>query len=106
MLALLIACGNGEIEPAQIPATYPTAKPATPTKGESYFRYSPSGPDRDCRHFSSQREAQEFFIAAGGPERDPHRLDADKDRMACEALWSAYLFRDFDYLPHNLSFPS
>lgn len=42
------------------------------------------GGDRDCSDFSSWREAQEFY------ERnrvgDPHRLDADRDGIACESL--------------------
>jgi endonuclease YncB( thermonuclease family) len=41
--------------------------------------------DRDCSDFSSQAAAQEFFIAAGGPSSDPHRLDADGDGIACES---------------------
>jgi endonuclease YncB( thermonuclease family) len=42
--------------------------------------------DRDCSDFGSQREAQEFFEAAGGPEVDPHRLDGDGNGHACESL--------------------
>lgn len=42
-------------------------------------------PDRDCKDFASQEEAQAFFEAQGGPERDPHRLDGDKDGIACES---------------------
>ena len=42
--------------------------------------------DKDCRHFATQREAQRFFEANGGPHRDPHRLDGDRDGVACEAL--------------------
>jgi micrococcal nuclease len=48
--------------------------------------YDPNGPDRDCPDFATQAEAQAFFIAAGGPARDPHRLDGDHDGIACEAL--------------------
>jgi len=48
--------------------------------------YDPSGPDRDCGDFSTQEEAQRFFEAAGGPEKDPHRLDSDGDGVACEGL--------------------
>lgn len=50
------------------------------------LRYDPSGPDRDCSDFETQREAQVFFEAAGGPERDPHLLDRNKDGTACESL--------------------
>lgn len=42
--------------------------------------------DRDCSDFASQASAQEFFIETGGPQRDPHGLDADGDGRACESL--------------------
>ena len=42
-----------------------------------------------------RQTAQRFFIAAGGPEKDPHYLDGDKDGIACESLLSdkGYQFR-------------
>ncbi len=40
------------------------------------------GPDRDCRNFSSQTEAQQFFEA--NQPGDPHRLDKDNNGIACE----------------------
>ena len=49
-------------------------------------RYDPSGPDRDCGDFNTWREANDFFLAAGGPNRDPHRLDGDGDGVHCESL--------------------
>ena len=42
--------------------------------------------DKDCSDFKTQRQAQEFFIANGGPQSDPHKLDQDKDGVACESL--------------------
>ena len=48
--------------------------------------HNPYGPDCDCDDFNTQEEAQAFFLAAGGPERDPHRLDGDNDDIACEHL--------------------
>jgi competence protein ComEC len=48
--------------------------------------YDPSGGDRDCGNFQTHEEAQAFFVTAGGPERDPHRLDGDDDGIACESL--------------------
>jgi excalibur calcium-binding domain-containing protein len=42
--------------------------------------------DRDCSDFSSWRAAQKFYRQHGGPRRDPHRLDADHDGIACESL--------------------
>jgi len=42
--------------------------------------------DRDCPEFSSQEEAQDFFVSRGGPDEDPHRLNGDpeEDDDACE----------------------
>lgn len=54
--------------------------------GASAKPEGPAGPDRDCSDFATQAEAQAFFEAAGGPDRDPHRLDGDGDRIACEGL--------------------
>jgi endonuclease YncB( thermonuclease family) len=48
--------------------------------------YDPSGPDRNCSDFGSHSVAQRFYEAAGGPGRDPHRLDGDNDGIACESL--------------------
>lgn len=48
--------------------------------------YDPAGADRDCGNFKTHAEAQAFFIAAGGPAHDPHRLDGDNDGIACESL--------------------
>ncbi len=50
------------------------------------LRYDPHGPNRDCGDFATQAGAQAFFEAAGGPARDPHRLDHDHDGVACESL--------------------
>lgn len=41
--------------------------------------------DKDCGDFSSQKAAQDFYIANGGPQSDPHGLDADGDGVACES---------------------
>ena len=49
-------------------------------------QYDPSGPDRDCGDFATWREANDFFVAAGGPQLDPHKLDGDSDGVPCEAL--------------------
>ena len=42
--------------------------------------------DRDCSDFSSQAAAQDFYEQQGGPQSDPHRLDGDRDGVACESL--------------------
>lgn len=41
--------------------------------------------DRDCGDFPSQAAAQNFFLANGGPQNDPHRLDDEGDGIACES---------------------
>ncbi len=56
------------------------------TTSSPSLRYDPFGPDRDCGDFLTQKEAQAFFKAAGGPFSDPHRLDGDDDGIACELL--------------------
>lgn len=40
----------------------------------------------NCDDFSTQAEAQEFFINAGGPSEDVNQLDGDNDGEACEHL--------------------
>ena len=42
--------------------------------------------DYDCSDFSTQAEAQTFFEAEGGPQKDYHNLDKDGDGVACESL--------------------
>ena len=42
--------------------------------------------DRNCSDFTTWREAQDFYVVAGGPARDLHRLDGDSDGVACESL--------------------
>jgi hypothetical protein len=43
--------------------------------------------DRNCEDFASRAQAQRFFIAQGGPEKDAHRLDSGRpgrgDGKAC-----------------------
>jgi len=47
---------------------------------------SPPFVDRDCGDFTQHSEAQRFFITHGGPDKDPHRLDANHNGVACEVL--------------------
>lgn len=44
-----------------------------------------SAADKDCADFSTQKEAQDFFLSHD-PDNDPHRLDGDGDRVVCETL--------------------
>ncbi len=62
------------------------ASEVTPPAPSNSLPYDPNGPDRDCGDFSTHAEAQAFFEAAGGPDRDPHKLDGDRDGIACESL--------------------
>jgi len=39
--------------------------------------------DCDCSHFTTQAQAQQVLEAIAG---DPHRLDGDRDGVACESL--------------------
>ena len=52
----------------------------------SSYDYDPTGPDRDCGDFATWKQANDFFIAAGGPDSDPHRLDSDHDGVPCQSL--------------------
>jgi hypothetical protein len=40
----------------------------------------------NCDDFSTQPEAQSFFMRVGGVKADTNRLDGDKDGNACESL--------------------
>ena len=57
------------------------------TYGGSSATGGPTGQrDVDCQQFSFQEEAQEYFIAHGGPKDDPNGLDANHDGVACQSL--------------------
>ena len=80
-----IATGADVIE-LTIQPVIPTAIPSNdPMSGETTI-YDPFGPDRDCGNFDTWVQAQEFYEDSGGPDRDPHRLDRDRDGIACESL--------------------
>jgi hypothetical protein len=40
----------------------------------------------NCSDFSTQPEAQAFFLKVGGTKNDVNRLDGNKDGQACESL--------------------
>jgi hypothetical protein len=42
--------------------------------------------DYNCDDFSTQPEAQAFFLKVGGVGNDVNRLDGNKDGEACESL--------------------
>jgi len=60
--------------------TPPRSAPTQPTTQ----RVSPTTQDYNCSDFSTQAEAQAVLNQT--PGADPHRLDSDGDRVACESL--------------------
>ena len=75
------------LQPAQgTPPSPPTPTPTIPASLPTDLRYDPFGPDRDCGDFDTYEEALAFFLAAGGPEDDRHRLDVNGDGLPCESL--------------------
>lgn len=77
------------------PNLFVYALSTTHTVGQ--VRYNRSNPLRwrrwesACAQYPSQDLAQEAFLAAGGPERDPDHLDPDGDGFAC--WWDPTPFR-------------
>ncbi|WP_370221734.1 hypothetical protein, partial [Cytobacillus sp.] len=72
-------------EKAQKEAEAQEEAAAAEQTSSSNLLFDPFGPDRDCSDFpSGGAEAQEFYIAAGGPTSDPHDLDRDNDGNACD----------------------
>ena len=59
-----------------------------------YKRFNPLGSStakRNCKKFRIADDAQEAFLKAGGPKRDPKGLDPDGDGFACD--WSPDSYR-------------
>jgi hypothetical protein len=92
------------IEPTDLPRRPGTNIPnivayaltTTNSVGEPLYQRGPFTNDsvskRNCARFVSDDLAQEAFLAAGGPKRDPRRLDIDGDGFACE--WDPVVFRN------------
>ena len=79
----------GQLVPTSA-ATSPTATEiaptVNPTPAPTMAPTPPEFEDRDCSDFDTWQEAQDFFLSEGGPEEDPHRLDRNRDGVACESL--------------------
>ena len=74
-------------EGAVLPSSTSVSTATTPVpESDGPLHYDPDGPDRDCGDFDTWDEAQAFYIAAGGPDSDRHRLDGDGDGVACNSL--------------------
>jgi hypothetical protein len=72
---------GGIVAGALLTSGYIASRDTTPTDRPTTIKG-----DKDCVDFKTQREAQSFFEANGGPNKDPHNLDRDKDGVVCESL--------------------
>ena len=67
----------------------------TNSVGQSQYKragvFAQSRFDRNCAKYPSPDKAQEAFLQAGGPKRDPKGLDPDGDGFAC--YWDPAPFR-------------
>lgn len=89
------------IEPTALPSRVKTANvveyaltSTNPLGVKAYSRPNPFGKSitkRACQQFSLPDDAQEAFLKAGGPKRDPKNLDPDGDGFACD--WSPETYR-------------
>ena len=88
------------IEPGEIPDIIATVNIAAYARsmnnpvGKKLFKrtYIKSNSDRDnCARFRVKDDAQRYFLANGGPELDPLKLDQDGDGYAC--FWNPESFR-------------
>lgn len=77
-------------KPSQSPNTKASIKTETTQNPGGACKYSCSSPDRDCKDFSTQAEAQAFFECCGfSASNDPMRLDKTTgvgNGKACESL--------------------
>lgn len=64
----------------------PVVQPKTESKPVQNNSYTCSANIYNCPDFATHVEAQEVFEACGGTSNDVHRLDQDKDGLACETL--------------------
>ena len=80
----LVVIRAEDASPLQSAPVAATPTPMPPL--DDTLRYDPDGADRDCGDFDTWEEAQAFYIAAGGPDTDRHRLDGDGDGEACASL--------------------
>tara|TARA_Y100000817_G_C16615954_1_gene437359 strand:- start:382 stop:651 length:270 start_codon:yes stop_codon:yes gene_type:complete len=77
---IILSCSNEETN-----NSYSSSQEKKSNTSNSVI-YDPNGPDRDCGDFTNWNDANNFFIAAGGPSIDRHRLDGDNDGIPCESL--------------------
>ena len=70
------------------PTMVPAITAPQPTASSTTV-FDPFGEDRNCGDFTNWSQAQDSYLAAGGPDNDPHGLDRDSDGIACESLTGA-----------------
>jgi endonuclease YncB( thermonuclease family) len=77
-------------KPISLPITPIISQTPAPLSATQQCKYSCTGPDRDCKDFSSHSEAQEFFNCCNfSATNDPMRLDTSRgvgNGLACESL--------------------
>ena len=71
-------------------STLEEAKVMRDKKGDVVTEGGKYTDEYNCDDFSTQVEAQNFFIKAGGPSEDTNGLDGDNDGEACESLPKNY----------------
>ena len=74
-------CGSTKIGKASVSLLGSGTYSSSRTRSQKSYS---TANDKNCANFSSNARAQKFFLATGGPTRDPHNLDADGDGLACE----------------------
>lgn len=74
--------------PSPKPVSTSTPPPSKQSSGSGGSGYSCTGPDLDCKDFSSRSEVLQFWNTCGfSASYDPHRLDGnDNDGQPCESL--------------------
>jgi hypothetical protein len=65
---------------------YLATNPAPRLSGDQGASYQCRRNAYDCSDFRTSFEAQAAYRACGGPARDVHGLDGDRDGLACEGL--------------------
>jgi len=84
VVGALLVGGYALLNDSSTSSNTPYTRTDDPTVTRDYL--SDGSVDKDCSDFRTQREAQVFFEANGGPFSDPHNLDRDGDGEVCETL--------------------
>ena len=63
---------------------------------KKFTRLKKTNKNNNCKNFSNDYQAQRFFLAKGGPEKDFWFLDNDGDGFACE--WKPNFYRNLEII--------